>query len=121
MPMRELILLVQGEIGHRAARRSLEQAGFSVRLLAPAVAIDENLGFRASLILIDATQKDRRGLETCRQIRENVSLSLIPIVVLTGACEQSRERALEFGADDCIAEPFSPRELVARVQSVLRR
>jgi DNA-binding response OmpR family regulator len=59
------------------------------------------------------------GLEVCRRIRER---SRVPIIMLTArATEEDRVRGLEGGADDYVAKPFSPRELVARVRVVLRR
>lgn len=121
MAMRELILLVQSEVGHRTARATLEQAGYSVRTHLPATAVDERHRYRASLVVIDATRSETQGVEVCRSLRENVSLNRIPIVVLTSDSEEDRFRAFEAGADDCITEPFHSRELVARVQSVLRR
>jgi DNA-binding response OmpR family regulator len=121
MLMRELILLVQSDIGHRTARATLEKAGFSVRTHSPAVALDEKQRFQASLILVDGTRSEAQGADVCKRLRENASLNRIPIVVLTSANEEGRVRAFEAGADDCMSEPFHSRELVARVQSVLRR
>jgi DNA-binding response OmpR family regulator len=58
----------------------------------------------------------------CRRIRKNPTLAGTPLVFLIPeAAEEHRALALESGGDDCIVKPFSPRELVARVQAVLRR
>jgi two-component system phosphate regulon response regulator PhoB len=99
----------------------LEQAGYSVRTLLPAAAVDDKQRYPASLVVVDGTRPETRGIELCRRLRENVSLNRIPIVVLTSGEEEDRFRAFEAGADDCISEPLHARELVARVQSVLRR
>jgi DNA-binding response OmpR family regulator len=62
------------------------------------------------------------SLEFCRRIRQNPALSKTPIVLLIpDASEEDRLTGLELGADDCLSEPFMPRELVARVRAVLRR
>ncbi len=119
--MRELVFVVQSEAGPRSAGRILEQAGFSVRTVPSVIDLEEQYRLQASLVVIDATRPENRGIETCQRFRQNALLSRLPLVVLTGGCEEDRFRALETGADDCIGEPFTPRELVARVQSVLRR
>lgn len=62
------------------------------------------------------------GLEVCRRIRQDNSISSIPIIMLTAKVELTdRLVGLELGADDYITKPFSPREVVARVKAVLRR
>jgi two-component system phosphate regulon response regulator PhoB len=61
------------------------------------------------------------GFEICRQIRQTAALSATPIIFLTAKTgEADRVKGLEMGGDDYITKPFSPRELVARVRSVLR-
>ena len=62
------------------------------------------------------------GLEICRTIRQTAALSSVPVIFLTAkSSEADRVLGLELGADDYIAKPFSPRELVARIKAVLRR
>ena len=62
------------------------------------------------------------GLEVCRQLRRDPTLADVPIIMLTARIEETdRLIGLELGADDYITKPFSPREVVARVQAVLRR
>ena len=62
------------------------------------------------------------GLEICRLLRANDKTAAIPIIMLTARAEESeRIVGLEIGADDYIAKPFSPNELVARVRALLRR
>ena len=62
------------------------------------------------------------GLEVCRLLRANDATAAIPIIMLTARAEESeRIVGLELGADDYLAKPFSPNELVARVRALLRR
>jgi len=62
------------------------------------------------------------GLEVCRQVRANDATAALPIIMLTARADESeRIVGLEIGADDYLAKPFSPNELVARVRAVLRR
>jgi len=71
------------------------------------------------LILLDLMLPGRDGLEICKEIR---TFSQLPIIVVTARVEEiDRLLGLELGADDYICKPFSPREVVARVKTVLRR
>jgi two-component system response regulator BaeR len=71
------------------------------------------------LILLDLMLPGKDGLEVCKAIR---SFSAVPIIMITARVEEiDRLLGLEFGADDYICKPFSPREVVARVKAVLRR
>lgn len=71
------------------------------------------------LVLLDIMLPDKNGFEVCRELRVH---SRVPIIMLTARGELSdRVVGLELGADDYVAKPFEPRELVARIQSVLRR
>ncbi len=76
-----------------------------------------------ALILLDVMLPDIDGLEVCRQIRHLPGpLSAIPIVMLTAKGDpMDRVVGLELGADDYVAKPFEPRELLARIRAVLRR
>jgi DNA-binding response OmpR family regulator len=74
---------------------------------------------RPDLLLLDVMLPGRDGFEVCREVRRR---SDIPIVMLTARGEViDRVSGLELGADDYIGKPFEPRELVARIQSILRR
>jgi len=71
------------------------------------------------LVLLDLMLPGRDGLEICKEIR---SFSQLPIIMITARVEEiDRLLGLELGADDYICKPFSPREVVARVKTVLRR
>lgn len=74
------------------------------------------------LIILDWMIESLSGLEVCRQLRRMNETANVPIIMLTArAEEEDRIRGLETGADDYVVKPFSPRELVARAQAVLRR
>ncbi|MEJ7832565.1 MAG: response regulator transcription factor [Nocardioides sp.] len=73
----------------------------------------------ADLVVLDLMMPGIDGLEVCRRLRE---ISDVPIVMLTAlGSEQDRVVGLQRGADDYVTKPFSPRELVLRVDSILRR
>jgi two-component system, OmpR family, response regulator len=79
----------------------------------------EALGRRYDVVLLDLMLPEKHGLEVCRELR---SRSDVPIVVLTARGEEAdRVMGLELGADDYLAKPFSPRELLARIRAVVRR
>src|SRR5262245_8763347 len=72
-----------------------------------------------SLVVLDLMLPGGSGLELCREIRER---SELPVIMLSArADEADRIVGLELGADDYVTKPFSPRELTARVRTVLRR
>ena len=74
------------------------------------------------LVLLDLMLPGIDGLEVCRRIKENEKLRSIPIVMLTAKGEESDiVTGLELGADDYIVKPFSPKVVIARIRSVLRR
>ncbi len=75
-----------------------------------------------NLIVLDLMLPDRDGWEITRTIRNDSTLHSIPIIMLTARIEDTDKIiGLELGADDYITKPFNPREMVARVRSVLRR
>jgi len=72
-----------------------------------------------SLIILDWMLPDTTGVEICRTLRQN---SNVPIIMLTAKVEEENIlRGLHVGADDYVTKPFSPRQLVARVEAILRR
>jgi DNA-binding response OmpR family regulator len=74
------------------------------------------------LVILDLMLPQVDGLEICRMIRSNERTAAVPIIMLTARAEESdRIVGLELGADDYIAKPFSPSELVARTRALLRR
>ena len=76
----------------------------------------------ADLLLLDIMLPGEDGLEICRQLRSDDRFRALPVIFLTAkGAEIDRVLGLEFGADDYVVKPFSPRELVARARAVLRR
>jgi DNA-binding response OmpR family regulator len=102
-------------------RRYLERAGFEVRLAADGqAALASFARDRPDLVVLDLMLPGIDGLEVCRRLR--TTAEEVPIIMLTALGEESdRVLGLRLGADDYVTKPFSPRELVLRVQSVLRR
>jgi len=77
---------------------------------------------KPSLVILDLMMPGMSGLEVCRVLRGQDETAKLPILILTAkAGEADRVLGLELGADDYLAKPFSPRELVARVRAILRR
>jgi DNA-binding response OmpR family regulator len=102
-------------------RRYLEQDGFEVRL-APdgAAALAAVDAATPDLVVLDRMLGELDGLEVCRRLRNR--LPALPVILLTALGEEAdRVAGLETGADDYLTKPFSPRELVLRARSVLRR
>src|ERR1700692_1131818 len=101
----------------------LEQAGFEAQLLGAGREALTAIGQHApDLIVLDLMLPQIDGLEVCRALRANSKTAGVPIIMLTARAEESERIAgLEIGADDYIAKPFSPNELVARVRALLRR
>ncbi len=82
-------------------------------------ALDTTARERPDLILLDIGLPELDGLEVCRRIRE---FSIVPIIMLTArAADADKVAGLDAGADDYLAKPFGPPELLARVRAVLRR
>ncbi len=74
------------------------------------------------IVILDWMVESLPGIEVCRRLRRASETANVPIIMLTARGEEAdRIRGLETGADDYVTKPFSPRELVARVQAVLRR
>jgi DNA-binding response OmpR family regulator len=102
-------------------RRYLERAGLAVALAADGPAALATFDAqRPDLVVLDLMLPGIDGLEVCRRMRSRDGD--VPVVMLTALGEEAdRVTGLELGADDYVTKPFSPRELVLRVQSVLRR
>ena len=74
------------------------------------------------IVLLDWMVENLSGIEVCRRLRRMTETANVPIIMLTARGEEEdRVRGLETGADDYVTKPFSPRELIARVNAVLRR
>jgi DNA-binding response OmpR family regulator len=98
----------------------LKNAGYTVRTAATGGEALQQVGTDApALVVLDLNLPDIDGIEVCRRIRMSAD---VPIIMLTARDEDvDKIIGLEVGADDYLTKPFNPRELVARVKSVLRR
>jgi DNA-binding response OmpR family regulator len=98
----------------------LKNAGYQVKTVPTGTgALNQVAAGMPSLIILDLNLPDMDGIEICRRIRKS---SDVPILMLTARDEDvDKIIGLEVGADDYLTKPFNPRELVARVKSVLRR
>ncbi|SEG23253.1 two-component system, OmpR family, phosphate regulon response regulator PhoB [Bryocella elongata] len=107
----------------RLVQYQLERAGFVVRVYGAIGSIVQDAErARPALFLLDVMVPGGDGMDLCRRLRQNPTLSGVPIIFVTArAAENDRVQGLELGADDYITKPFGTRELVARVRAVLRR
>lgn len=98
----------------------LSNHGYRTRSAADGREMDQALnGSNFDLVILDVMMPGEDGLRICRRLQET---SRIPIILLTAMAEETdRIVGLEMGADDYVSKPFNPRELLARVKSVLRR
>ncbi|MFO1267528.1 MAG: two-component system response regulator CreB [Rubrivivax sp.] len=125
-PRQPLVLLVEDDpaIG-RTVAFALEREGFAVEhvlLVGEARRRLAAAGPAPALLVLDIGLPDGSGLDLCRALREAPPHQALPILVLSARSEEiDRVLGLELGADDYLAKPFSPRELVARVRALLRR
>ena len=101
----------------------LKAKGFRVECLNDATAsISIARGLQPDLIILDIMMPHLSGIQLCRILRADNKLSKVPIIFLTAKAEpHDRIEGLESGADDYLGKPFSPKELVLRVESILRR
>ena len=120
----QTIVVLEDEIDiSRLVQYHLEGAGYAVRpYLSVGQLIPDAERHPPALFLLDIMVPGGDGLDLCRRLRQNSTLSSVPIIFLTArAAENDRVQGLELGADDYISKPFATRELVARVKAVLRR
>ena len=98
----------------------LENSGFSVSWLNNGSLVIPRIKKQPpDLILLDVMLPGMDGMEVCKELRK---FSMVPVIMITARAEEiDRLLGLELGADDYICKPFSPREVVARVKTVLRR
>ena len=98
----------------------LKQSSFSSHIIDDGNAVIDRINQQMpQLMLLDIMLPGRDGIDILRELR---SFSSLPVIMVTAKVEEiDRLLGLEFGADDYICKPFSPREVVARVKAVLRR
>src|SRR5437870_4130045 len=122
MPARILVVEDDPDIAELVTRY-LDKAGFvSERAASGREALTAIAARLPDLLVLDLMLPHVDGLEVCRLIRGDHATAALPIIMLTARAEESeRIVGLEVGADDYLAKPFSPNELVARVRALLRR
>jgi len=122
--MRDTILVVDDEPDVvDLVRYHFHRAGFDVLIaFSGPSGLTAATESRPDAIVLDIMLPQMSGIEVCKALRSGTQTSTIPILLLTAKAEPSERIAgLELGTDDYITKPFSPRELVLRVQNVLRR
>ncbi|MBF0484706.1 MAG: response regulator transcription factor [Candidatus Omnitrophica bacterium] len=118
------ILIVEDEPNiNRLIQYNLEKAGYLTVATATGDEALKALFLEAvDLIMLDVMLPDQDGFEVCKAIKKESRLASIPIIFLTARGEEiDRIVGLELGAEDYIVKPFSPREMVLRVKTVLKR
>jgi len=115
------ILIVDDDAETRSLLQAyLQKQGYRVTVAADGKALRRAVDVaRPDLIVLDLMLPGEDGLELCRDLRTRSNL---PVIMLTARDEETdRIVGLEMGADDYLGKPFNPRELLARIKSVLRR
>jgi DNA-binding response OmpR family regulator len=102
---------------------NLRKAGFKTSAFGDgATGLQQARDNRPDFIVLDLMLPTMSGLEVCRILKSDASTSHIPILMLTAKAEEvDRIVGLEFGADDYVTKPFSPREVMLRIRAILRR
>jgi two-component system phosphate regulon response regulator PhoB len=122
--MNPLVLIVEDEPAQvEVLRYNLEKKGYRT---AVADAGEEALLLaeeeEPDLVILDWMLPDISGIEICRRLKTQQKTRALPVIMLTARGEEEdRVRGLESGADDYVVKPYSPNEMIARVQAVLRR
>ncbi|MGH9717088.1 MAG: response regulator [Candidatus Acidiferrales bacterium] len=121
--MRRLLVIEDDKDIVELLRYNLEKEGFQVAACADGAAgLAQVRKSPPDLLILDLMLPKLAGLEICKEIRKDVSLNRLPVLILTAkGGETDRVVGLELGADDYVTKPFSPRELAARVKALLRR
>ncbi len=103
----------------RLVSHNLEFAGFLARRFSRATPVVFEAEKRPpALFLLDLMLPDVDGFELCRNIRQNTVLRKIPIIILSArTTTMERKRALESGANDYVTKPFSPQDLISRIEA----
>ena len=101
----------------------LTQAGYRVLTVADGTAaLSTVLEQRPDLAVLDVMMPGLSGLDVCRAVRASATTASMPVILLTAKAQEGDvEQGFAVGADDYVVKPFSPRELVSRIQAVLAR
>ncbi len=120
MPAQRILAVDDEESILKVVRYALEQEGFEVHTAGDVAGGEFLFGeVKPDLLILDVMLPGKSGLDMARDIRQT---SDVPIIMLSARGDEvDRILGLEFGADDYVTKPFSPRELVTRVKTILRR
>src|ERR1044071_5635025 len=123
MPAKQVLIVEDERPIREMIAFGLKRHGFEVREAEDCRAARASLADRRpDLVLIDWMLPDMSGLELARSLKRDRETRELPIIMLTARAEETDKVAgLEGGADDYVTKPFSPRELLARINAVLRR
>src|SRR5438094_5419902 len=102
---------------------SLRKAGFTISTATDGAAgLQKARSERPAFIILDLMLPKMPGLEICKILKSDLDTRQIPIMMLTAKAEEvDRIVGLEFGADDYVTKPFSPREVILRIRAIMRR
>jgi two-component system phosphate regulon response regulator PhoB len=123
MPAKHILIVEDERPIREMIAFGLRRAGFDVREAEDCRSARAQLADRRpDLLLVDWMLPDMSGIELTRQLKRDRETRELPVIMLTARAEETdKVTGLEGGADDYVVKPFSPRELVARINAVLRR
>ena len=122
--MEDTVLLVEDETDVvDLLRYHLRKAGFKVLIAnSGSEGLESVRQNRPDVVVLDIMMPGMTGLEVCRAMKADAALAKIPVLMLTAKSDvKDRVKGLETGAEDYVAKPFSPKEVVLRVQALLKR
>jgi len=121
-PLGTILLVNSDENITGLLKFNLSSEGFGLQIITKAADVDLSSIIDVRLIIADAMDQEFTGEDLCRSVKSNPSTAHIPIIICSERMsEDSVISAFDAGAEDFIAKPFSLRELVARIKSILRR
>ena len=114
--IRKLVIWKLSEAGFATVAEEDGEAGLAAACGGP----DSDPSLRPDLVLVDWMMPKLSGIDVCRALRENPDTAHIPVILLTAKARSAEvERGLAAGADDYMVKPFSPRQLLERVEALL--
>lgn len=122
--MKLLVYVLEDELDiQKLLELNLEKAGYKVRCFSTASQLFKKLAHELpDLLILDLMLPDEDGNEVCKKIRSQKRTEKLPIMILSAKGEEfDKVLGLEFGADDYVTKPFSPKEVNSRVKAILRR
>jgi two-component system, OmpR family, alkaline phosphatase synthesis response regulator PhoP len=122
-PMKRILVIEDDKDIVELVRYNLEKDGYQVVSSGDgASGLAQIRKSPPDVLVLDLMLPKMSGLDVCKEVRKDISLNRLPILILTAKGEEAdRVVGLELGADDYVTKPFSPRELAARVKALLRR